>query len=55
MDELLVHILGIHAGRDHLPDGVDDLVPAAVVEGDIQDQPLVVLGELDGVTHLRLQ
>ena len=50
---LLVDPLGRHAGPDEAPDGIDQLRPAGVVEGDAEDQPGAAGGLLEEPQYTR--
>src|SRR5690606_23874239 len=51
-DQLLGDLLRLVAMLDNLADGVDDLRAPAVVEGHVEDEPVVVLGQVDGMVDL---
>ena len=48
-DRGLVDLVGGHAALDQAPEGVDDLGPAGVVEGDVQQEPFARLGRRQGI------
>ena len=48
---LFIDLVGRRSPVDDAPHGVDDLGPAAVVEGDREGEAGVVLGELHALVH----
>src|SRR5574337_91133 len=55
IDQLIRDLLGLDAVPHHLLDGLDDFVASAVVPGDVQDEAVIVLGQLHGLQDLFLE